>query len=137
LPPGPPPPPGAPSPGMSIKPRSQNQEGYIQKGRPSPDSRSSCRLQESGLTAKVVSAVVDLARTDSPAAKEAVSRAAGHLALGEVCGDLPPGVGFAPMVPVFVALLGADQASDVQRQQLHVPPPPFCWGSLIMSGPQV
>ena len=74
------------------------------------------------MTPKVVSAVTELARSDSPAIREAVSRAAGHLALGEIRKALPSGSGLAPMVPTFVALLGADQASDVQRQQLHVPP---------------
>lgn len=78
------------------------------------------RLEEAGLTRRVVTTVVELARSDSTPVKEAVCRAAGHLALAEGKGDLPPNSAIASLVPLFVALMGADQASDVQRQQLHV-----------------
>ena len=79
-----------------------------------------CRFEEVGLTRKVVSAIVEMARSDSPEVKEAVCRAAGHLALAESQGNLPAGSAVGALVPVFVSLLSADQASDVQRRQLHV-----------------
>ena len=58
--------------------------------------------------------------SDSPSVKEAVCRAAGHLCLAEGAGTLPKGSALKPLASVFAALLGPDQPSDVQRQQLHV-----------------
>ena len=75
-----------------------------------------------GLTGRVVQATAQLARDPDPAVKEAVATAAGHLALAELRGDLPGGAALQPLLPTFVALLGTDQASEVQRQQLHVRP---------------
>lgn len=61
-----------------------------------------------------------MARSDSAEVKEAVCRAAGHIALAEGQGKLPSGSAVGVLVPVFVSLLSADQASEVQRRQLHV-----------------
>ncbi len=52
----------------------------------------------------------------------AAARAGGFFALAELRGELPAGVALARLVPLFVCLLGTDQSSDVQRQQLHVRP---------------
>ncbi len=78
------------------------------------------RIEEVGLTRKVVSAIAELARSGSSEVKEAVCRAAGHLALAESQGQLPTGLVVGALVPIFVSLLSADQASEVQRRQLHV-----------------
>lgn len=72
------------------------------------------------MTKRVVTAVVEMARSDSSAVREAVCRAAGHIALAESLGKLPAGSAVGALVPVFVSLLSADQASEVQRRQLHV-----------------
>ena len=52
----------------------------------------------------------------------AAARAGGFLSLAELRGELPAGAALALLVPLFVCLLGTDQSSDVQRQQLHVRP---------------
>lgn len=72
------------------------------------------------MTARAVAAAASLARDESSSTREIAARAAGHLALAELKRELPPGSTLQQLVPTFVALLGADQASDVQRQQLHV-----------------
>lgn len=78
------------------------------------------RIQAAGLTKKVVTAIAQMVGSEAASVKEAVSRAAGHLALAEIRAHLPSGSALSLLVPTFVALLGPDQLSDVQRQQLHV-----------------
>ena len=71
-----------------------------------------CRLEDVGLTARVVAATLQLARDDSPLVKEAVARTGGHLALAELRGELPKGSALSALLPSFVALLGVDQAPE-------------------------
>lgn len=78
------------------------------------------RLEEAELTAKAVAAAARFARDEGHAARLAAARAAGHLALAELRGGLPAGSALPGLLPVMVALLGADQSSEVQRQMLLV-----------------
>jgi hypothetical protein len=84
------------------------------------ESWSEHRLMEVELTAEAVAAVVRFSRDEGHAVRLAAARAAGHLALAELRGDLAPESALAPLVPVMVALVGTDQSSDVQRQMLLV-----------------
>ena len=72
------------------------------------------------LTEKAVAAVVRFSRDESHAARHAAARAAGHLALAELQGQLEQDTALKRLIPVMVALVGTDQSSDVQRQMLLV-----------------
>ena len=86
-----------------------------------------CRIQELDLTEKAVAAVVRFSRDESHAARHAAARAAGHLALAELQGQLEQDTALKRLIPVMVALVGTDQSSDVQRQMLLVGmPAPAC-----------
>ena len=65
----------------------------------------------------------------------AAACAGGFLSLAELRGELPAGAALAPLVPLFVCLLGTDQSSDVQRQQLHVRPHRSCCLTVIVRFP--
>ena len=81
------------------------------------------------LTEKAVAAVVRFSRDESHAARHAAARAAGHLALAELQGQLEQDTALKRLIPVMVALVGTDQSSDVQRQMLLVGipvPPAIC-----------
>ena len=69
---------------------------------------------------RAVTAALQLARDEGHVVRLAAARAAGYLSLAELRGELPAGAALAPLVPLFVCLLGTDQSSDVQRQQLSV-----------------
>lgn len=71
---------------------------------------------------RAVAAAVQLARDEGHVVRLAAARGAGYLSLAELRGKLPAGAALAPLVPLFVCLLGTDQSSDVQRQQLSVRP---------------
>lgn len=71
---------------------------------------------------RTVTAAVQLARDEGHVVRLAAARGAGYLSLAELRGELPAGAALAPLVPLFVCLLGTDQSSDVQRQQLSVRP---------------
>ena len=71
---------------------------------------------------RAVSAALQLARDEGHVVRLAAARGAGYLSLAELRGDLPAGAALASLVPLFVCLLGTDQSSDVQRQQLSVRP---------------
>ena len=72
------------------------------------------------MTEKAVAAVVGFSRDESHAARHAAARAAGHLALAELKGQLEEDTALKRLIPVMVALVGTDQSSDVQRQMLLV-----------------
>ncbi|KAK9804294.1 hypothetical protein WJX72_005256 [[Myrmecia] bisecta] len=78
------------------------------------------RLQEGGAVRSTVDTILRLSRDDSMPVKLAAGKATGLLVLAEVGGQVAGGSALAPLVPVLVALLGNDQASDVQRQGLQV-----------------
>ena len=68
----------------------------------------------------VIDSVTRLARDADTEVKCAASRAAGALAAGELVGQVPQGTALSPLVSLMTALLGPDQFSDVQRQQMQV-----------------
>lgn len=72
------------------------------------------------LTERAVAAVVRFSRDESHATRHAAARAAGHLALAELQGQLEQDTALKRLIPVIVALVGTDQSSDVQRQMLLV-----------------
>ncbi len=72
------------------------------------------------LTSKAVAAVTRFSRDEGHAVRLASARAAGHLVLAELRGQLPHDAALVPLVHVMVALVGVDQSSDVQRQMLLV-----------------
>ena len=75
---------------------------------------------------RAVTAALQLARDEGHVVRLAAARGAGYLSLAELRGELPAGAALAPLVPLFVCLLGTDQSSDVQRQQLSVRRAPAC-----------
>ncbi|KAK9840722.1 hypothetical protein WJX81_000165 [Elliptochloris bilobata] len=77
------------------------------------------RLQEAGAVGRAVDAATQLGRDDGHVVRLAAARAGGFLSLAELRGELPAGC-LTLLVPLFVCLLGTDQSSDVQRQQMHV-----------------
>lgn len=79
-----------------------------------------CRLAEEQLIQQTIDAVTRLSRDPDPEVKCAACSAAGALAAGEVEGHLPQGSALPALVPTFTALLGPDQFSEVQRQQMQV-----------------
>lgn len=81
------------------------------------------RLVEAGAVARAVQAALQLGRDEGHAVRLAAARAGGYLSLAELQGGVPADAALAPLVPLFVCLLGTDQSSDVQRQQLHVRAP--------------
>ena len=77
------------------------------------------RLAEQGLTDAITAAIVKVARDPQEYVRLAAGRAAGHALVAQGRGTLPPTV-LTTLTPVLVALLGADQSSDVQRMGLLV-----------------
>ena len=59
-------------------------------------------------------------REQQASLKLASARAASYLILAELHGVLPRGAALSPLVGVLVALLGQEQASEVQRLGLQV-----------------
>lgn len=78
------------------------------------------RLAEHQQLLAVQDAITRLSRTPDAEVRCAVSRAAASLASAELEGQLPEGSCLEPLVGVMTALLGPEQPSEVQRQQMQV-----------------
>lgn len=90
-----------------------------------------CRIEESGLVEACVRVCSTFLREQQTSLKLASARAASYLILAELQGVLPRGAALSPLVGVLVALLGQEQASEVQRLGLQVStvrPPCHVWG---------
>ncbi len=79
-----------------------------------------CRIEESGLVEACVRVCSTFLREQQTSLKLASARAASYLILAELQGVLPRGAALSPLVGVLVALLGQEQASEVQRLGLQV-----------------
>ena len=79
-----------------------------------------CRIEESGLVEACVRICSLFLREQQTSLKLASARAASYLILAELQGVLPLGAALSPLVGVLVALLGQEQASEVQRLGLQV-----------------
>ena len=78
------------------------------------------RLAEEQLLPQVIAAVTRLSRDANAEVKCGACRAAGALASAELEQRLQPGSALQPTIGIMTALLGPDQASEVQRQQMQV-----------------
>lgn len=93
-----------------------------------------CRLAEHQQLLPVLDAITRLSRTPDAEVRCAVSRAAASLASAELEGQLPEGACLAPLVGVMTALLGPEQPSEVQRQQMQVSRPSHVLSQLCQHG---
>ena len=66
-----------------------------------------------------MSAAAAFSKDSEPETRLAACRAGGSLVAAEATQKLPAGSALAQLLPVFLALVGPGQTSDVQRQQMQ------------------